>query len=74
MIFMARKNESPGQAEALETAGKPVQAKFGKTRILGMKRYAGRADLLQVLLKPEETYALDAVDAAISDFMKGRVN
>lgn len=76
---MAKKLENHEQMEALETVKKSVQVnhvevKFNKTKILGMKRYADRVDLLRVLLKPEETYTLDAVDAAISDFMKGKVN
>mgnify|MGYP000906382894 FL=1 len=71
---MAKKNETPEQTEALETVKKSVQVKFNKSKILGMKRYANRVDLLQVLLKPEKTYTLEAVDAAISDFMKGKVN
>jgi len=69
---MAKKTENPEQTEALEKVKKSVQVKFNKSKILGMKRYANRVDLLRVLLKPEETYTLDAVDAAISDFMKGR--
>jgi len=72
VIFMAKKTENPEQTEALEKVKKSVQVKFNKSKILGMKRYANRVDLLRVLLKPEETYTLDAVDAAISDFMKGR--
>lgn len=71
---MAKKMENPEQTEALETVKKSVQVRFNKTKILGMKRYANRVDLLRVLLKPEETYTLDAVDAAISEFMKGKVN
>lgn len=70
---MAKKTENPEQTEALETVKKSVQVKFNKTKILGMKRYTDRVDLLRVLLKPEETYTLDAVDAAISEFMKGKV-
>lgn len=76
---MAKKTENPEQVDALETVEKSVQVnhvevKFNKNKLLGMKRYENRVDLLQVLLKPEETYTLDAVDAAISDFMKGKVN
>lgn len=71
---MAKKTENPEQTEALEKVKKSVQVKFNKSKILGMKRYANRVDLLEVLLKPEKTYTLDAVDAAISDFMKGKVN
>jgi hypothetical protein len=72
--FMPKKNETFEQTDVLETVGKSVRVKFNKTKILGMKRYANRVDLLRVLLKPEETYTLEAVDAAISDFMKGKVN
>lgn len=71
---MAKKIENPEQTEALEKVKKSVQVKFNKSKILGMKRYANRVDLLEVLLKPEKTYTLDAVNAAISDFMKGKVN
>lgn len=76
---MAKKMKNPEQTEALETVKKSVQVnhvevKFNKTKLLGMKRYSDRVDLLRVLLKPEETYTLDAVDAAISEFMKGKVN
>lgn len=76
---MAKKLENHEQMEALETVKKSVQVnhvevKFNKTKILGMKRYSDRVDLLRVLLKPEETYTFEAVDAAISDFMKGKVN
>ena len=56
-----------------ETVEKSVQVKFNKAKILGMKRYANRVDLLSVLLKPDETYTLEAVDAAVGEFMKGTV-
>ena len=67
---MASKKET---LECAEEKVQVIQAKFNKTKILGMKRYANRVDLLSVLLKPEETYTLKAVDAAIGDFMKGGV-
>jgi hypothetical protein len=74
---MAKEIKNPEQAEHTtspdETVEKSVQVKFNKNKILGMKRYANRVDLLRVLLKPEKTYTLEAVDAAISDFMKGKV-
>lgn len=73
---MAKKTEIPEQAfnpEETVYEKKSVQVKFNKNKILGMKRYANRVDLLRVLLKPDETYTLEAVDAAISEFMKGKV-
>lgn len=69
---MARKTKNVEQAQQTESYS--VQVKFNKSKILGMKQYANRADLLQVLLKPGETYTLEAVDAAINGFMKGKVN
>ncbi len=75
---MAKKTENPEQTEYLdspeETVKKSVQVKFNKNKILGMKRYVNRVDLLSVLLNPDKTYTLSAVDAAISEFMKGKVN
>lgn len=44
---------------------------FAKRRILKMKRYAKRRDLLSVLLDDEKMYTLDQVDGLIDDFMKG---
>ena len=69
---MAKKMENPEQVKKSVQVNH-VEVKFNKNKILGMKQYADRVDLLRVLLKPEETYTLDAVDAAISEFMKGKV-
>ena len=66
--FVAKTIEGPEEA-----VKQSVQVKFNKNKILGMKRYANRVDLLRVLLKPDETYTLEAVEAAMGDFMKGRV-
>lgn len=53
----------------------PPAAVFGKKKILTLKRYAGRRDLLSVLLKDGETYTLDQVDGLIEKFMmKDKVN
>ena len=73
---MAKKYDNPELTEILnpeEMVKQSVQVKFNKNKILGMKRYANRIDLLRVLLKPEETCTLEAVDAAIDVFMKGEV-
>lgn len=63
---MAKKTEN----KQPETA---VPIRFGKNKILGMKRFANRVDLLRVLLKSEEIYTLEAVETAIENFMKGAV-
>ena len=62
---MANKTNNTEQADA--------RAKFSKYKILGMKRYMKRVDLLSALLKPELTYTLEEVNSLIDDFMKGGV-
>lgn len=54
---------------------KPPSVVFSKNKVLALSRYAGRRDLLSVLLKDNETYTLDQVDGLIQEFMKkGKVN
>ncbi len=48
--------------------------KFSKRQLLGFQQYRGRADLLQVLLNETKKYTAAEVDAAIEQFMKGKVN
>ena len=47
--------------------------KFNKTKILGMKRYVNKVDLLSALLKPDKEYTLEEVDSLMGDFLKGKV-
>lgn len=53
---------------------KPETAKqepaFSKAAILGFKKYAGRRDLLSVLLEDKD-YTLAEVDRLVRDFMEG---
>jgi hypothetical protein len=44
---------------------------FSKERVLKMKRYSNRRDLLGALLKEDQTYALNDVDALVEKFLKG---
>lgn len=44
---------------------------FSKEKILKMKRYSNRRDLLGALLKDGQTYSLNDVDALIEKFLKG---
>lgn len=50
----------------------PVKPVFSKSKILTLNRYAGRRDLLSMLLKDGEAYTMDQVDSMIQKFMKGR--
>lgn len=43
---------------------------FSKAAILGFQKYAGRRDLLSVLLE-EKDYTLAEVDRLVRDFMEG---
>lgn len=46
---------------------------FSKAQILQAKKYMNRKDLLNVLLKDDQFYTLDEVDALIDKFMKDKV-
>ena len=46
---------------------------FSKKQILKAKKYTGRKDLLNVLLKDGRSYAFDDVDKRIDKFMNGKV-
>ena len=50
------------------------ELKFPKEKILTFERFADRRDLLSVLLKDDREYTLAQADAAIQNFMKGKVN
>lgn len=61
----ASKNKSP------ESAGEKKSPQvFRKDNILKFKRYAGRRDLLSVLLDEEQEYTLEQVDTLMDNFMK----
>lgn len=65
---MAVKKKTP--AAPAEKAASPV---FSKQNILTFGRYAGRRDLLSVLLEEGKMYTIDQVDDLIGQFMKGKV-
>lgn len=65
---MAVKKKTP--AAPTEKAASPV---FSKQNILTFRRYAGRRDLLSVLLEEGKMYTIDQVDDLIGQFMKGKV-
>ena len=53
-------------------AAKAVPA-FGKDHILTFRRYAGRRDLLSVLLQDGQNYTMEQVDHLIQEFQKRKV-
>lgn len=65
---MAVKKKTP--AAPAEKAASPV---FSKQNILTFGRYAGRRDLLSVLLEDGKMYTTNQVDDLIGQFMKGKV-
>lgn len=64
-------NKKKAPEKAPTVAANPVV--FSKRKVLTLKRYANRRDLLSALLKDGENYTLEQVDNLISDFMKGKV-
>lgn len=59
----------PGTAQETVRAPKPIR--YAKGQLLTFRRYAGRRDLLTVLLDDEKEYDTASVDDLIQAFMKG---
>lgn len=53
---------------------KVIEVTFTKKQLLESKRYRDRKDLINVLLKNEQTYSFKEVDDLIEKYMKGKVN
>ena len=49
-------------------------AVHSKAQLLASQKYAGRQDILNVLLDENKTYTTEQVDKLIDKFMKGAVN
>lgn len=47
--------------------------KYGKEQIVLAKRYAGKQDLLNAILKDGQFHSFEQVDELIEKFMKGKV-
>ena len=47
--------------------------KYTKEQLLKAKRYSQRKDLINALLEDNRQYTIDEVDAAIENFLKGKV-
>lgn len=54
-------------------ADKPVAPTHSKEQLLRSQRYMKRRDLLGALLEDDKRYTIEEVDAAIDNFMKGKV-
>lgn len=54
-------------------ADKPVASTHSKEQLLKSQRYMKRRDLLGALLEDDKRYTIEEVDAAIDNFMKGKV-
>lgn len=46
---------------------------FTKEQLISSKRYAGKKDVLTVLLSDGKTYTISETDKILNDFMKGKV-
>ena len=56
-----------------KTVENKKQASFSKEKLLTFERYRNRRDLLTAVLKDGGSYTIQQADAAIEEFMKGRV-
>lgn len=52
------------------TVGAPC---FTKDQLMASKKYASRKDLIGALLAEDKTYTVEAVDALIEKYLKGKV-
>ena len=56
---------------AKNKTGVAAPAVFSKRKLLTLRRYASRRDLLSALLKEDRNYTLEQVDRLLQSFMKG---
>lgn len=76
---MARKKENVNEVvEAPKTKDAKKEApkvlKFSKKQFVESKRFAKRKDLVNVLLKEDETYSIVEVEDIIKNFLYGKKN
>ena len=50
------------------------EARYTLSQLTASKRYVGRGDLLEALLHEDKTYSFSEADAAINNFLKGKVD
>lgn len=73
---MAAKNASPGGASpglvpTVNAGG--GGCRFSKGQLLSSKRFRGRRDILEALLRDGELYTVEDVEGKINRYMKGKV-
>ena len=59
---------------AVKKENKTSDDVFSKEQILGSKKFANRKDILNVLLKDDETYSIDDVETMIKEFLNKEVD
>lgn len=59
---------------ASEVNAEKLESAFTKAQLLSSKRFAGRRDILNALLKENQKYTVKAVEQMIENYMKGKVN
>ncbi len=65
-------SDTAKNAKAAEPTGKPA-VRFTKKQLVASDKYAGRRDMLSVLLEDTKTYTSTEVDEIIKKFEKGAV-
>lgn len=58
---------------AVKKENKASDDVFSKEQILGSKKFANRKDILNVLLKDDETYSIDDIENIIKEFLNKEV-
>ena len=69
--MLIRQQRSDHLTEKKKKVEKPT---FTKKQWLNSRTFSHRKDILNALLKDEQTYTKDQVEKLITDYMKGKVN
>ncbi len=59
---------------AKKTEEKKEEALYSKEQLVTSKKFRNHADLVNALLKDEQSYSISEVEAMIANYMKGQVN
>lgn len=72
---MAKKKDSAAEIEAVkENESNPLsETDFTKEQLLSSERFQGKRDLLNALLKENQTYTVSQAEEMIEKYMKGKV-
>lgn len=61
------------QESSVENSGKTAEHLFSKEQLIASERFAGRRDLLEILLEEGKRYSISEVEKKVEKFMKGKV-